>query len=220
MFTGSLKPVTWREERRMPRPLDTTLEKRLIDAARNLWRSGEERLTMRALARAANTHAPGIYSRFRNRQDIIRMLLAQFEEELVAFLTTAVSVEAATELYFEFAINHPKEYETLYTHRGGMPDKPAMCSLDDLGPVFRWVQDKLTEGLALEPSEATQLALTIWTLWHGTAILLIGRAALSPLADSVRNAADCGVKTLMQEARSRYSAEAENVDTIDVCYPV
>src|SRR5215468_4539150 len=102
----------------MSRPLDSTLENRLLEAARKLWQSGEKSLTMRALARAAKTHAPGIYSRFRTRQDIIRMLLVQFEEELAASVTSADSVEAATELYIEFAINHPREYEALFTHRG------------------------------------------------------------------------------------------------------
>lgn len=204
----------------MSRPLDTTLEKRLLEAARTLWRSGEKNLTMRALARAANTHAPGIYSRFHNREDIIQLLLAQFEDELAASLTRAVSVEAATELYFEFAINHPKEYETLYAHRVGMPNKPATGSEDDLGPVFRWLRDKLSEAGSLEPSENTRLALTIWTVWQGTATLLIDRAALSPLSDAVRSAAKYGVETLMQEARSRYTSQAESTDSVDVCYPV
>ena len=197
----------------MPRPLDTTLERRLLEAARRLWRSGEKSLTMRALARAADTHAPGIYSRFRNRQDIIRMLLAQFEEELASFVTSADSVEAATDRYLDFAINHPKEYETLFTHRGGMSNKPA-CSTDDLGPVFRWVRDKLREGLELEPGENTQLALAIWTLWHGTAALLIHHAAPIPLTDSARSAAGFGVKTLIEEARSRYRPQVEDAVSV------
>ena len=197
----------------MPRPLDTTLERRLLEAARKLWRSGEKSLTMRALARAANTHAPGIYSRFRNRQDIIRMLLAQFEEELACCVMSADSVEAATDRYLDFAINHPKEYETLFTYRGGISDRPASSS-DDLGPVFRWVRDKLREGLELEPGENTQLALAIWTLWHGTAALLIHHAAPIPLTDSARSAAGFGVKTLIEEARSRYRPQVE--DTVSV----
>jgi len=204
----------------MSRPLDSTLENRLLEAARKLWQSGEKSLTMRALARAAKTHAPGIYSRFHNRQDILRILLGQFEEEAAASITTADSVETATELYLEFALNHPKEYETLFTHRGAIPNKPATYSADDLGPVFRWLRDKLREGLALEPSENTQLALTIWTLWNGTAALLVDRAALPPLADSVRSAARCGVKTLMQEARSRHPTQAESTDSAEVCHAV
>jgi AcrR family transcriptional regulator len=203
----------------MARPLDTTLEKRLLEAARKLLRSGEKSLTMRALARAAKTHAPGIYSRFRNRQDIIRTLLAEFEEELASSLTIAVSVEAATELYLEFATNHPKEYETLFTHRAAMANKPETCSADDLGPGFRWVRDKLSKGLALEPGENTQLALTIWTLWHGTAALLINRALSTAVADTVRNAAKSGVNTLMQEARCRYGTPSESADSTGACYP-
>ena len=191
----------------------------MLEAARNLWRSGEKNLTMRSLARAANTHAPGIYSRFRNRQDIIQLLLAQFEDELAASLTIAVSVEAATELYLEFAINHPKEYESLYALRVGMPNKPATGSVDDLGPVCRWLRDKLSETGPLEPSENTRLALSIWTVWHGTATLLTDRAASSPLSDLVRSAAKYGVETLMQEARSRYTSQAESTDSIDDCYP-
>jgi AcrR family transcriptional regulator len=203
----------------MARPLDTTLEKRLLEAARKLLRSGEKSLTMRALARAAKTHAPGIYSRFRNRQDIIRTLLAEFEEELASSLTIAVSVEAATELYLEFAINHPKEYETLFTHRAAMANEPETCSVGDLGPGFRWVQDKLSKGLGLEPGENTQLALSIWTLWHGTAALLINRALSTALADTLRNAAKCGVNTLMQEARCRYETPSESADSTGACYP-
>ena len=203
----------------MARPLDTTLEKRLLEAARKLLQSGEKSLTMRALARAAKTHAPGIYSRFRNRQDIIRTLLADFEEELAASLTMAVSVEAATELYLEFAINHPKEYETLFTHRAAMANKSETCSADDLGPGFRWVRDKLSKGLALEPEENTQLALTIWTLWHGAAAVVIDRALSATLADTVLSAAARGVNTLMEEARCKYGTPSESVDNAGACYP-
>jgi AcrR family transcriptional regulator len=200
----------------MSRPLDTTLEKRLLEAARQLLRKGEKSLTMRALARAAKTHAPGIYSRFRNRQDIMQILSAQFEKEIAASLTRAVSVEAATRLYLEFAINHPKEYEILFTNRGTMPNR---LTADDLGPVFQWLHDKLTKSLTLEPAENTHLALTIWTLWHGTATLLIDRAASAPLADSVASAAEWGVKTLMQEAGCRNRPQAETRDSGEVWHP-
>jgi AcrR family transcriptional regulator len=194
----------------MPRPVDTTLEKRLLEAARILWRSGETELTMRALARAAKTHAPGIYSRFRDRQDILRILLAEFEEEFAAYVTTAESVEAATELYLGFAIDHPKEYQALLTQRGAMSNK-ATFSADDIGPIFQWLRDKLSESLVLECGENTKLSLAIWMLWRGTAALLAQGRASSPLADSARSAAKCGVKLLMEEARCKYRPQAEGI---------
>jgi len=195
------------------------LEKRLLDAARELWRGGEESLTMRALARAANTHAPGIYSRFHSREAIIGILLAQFEEELAATLTTAVSVEAATELYLEFAINHPNEYQSFFTHRGALPRKAATCSADELGSVFRLVQDKLSKSVLLEPEEHRELALTIWTLWHGAAALLIDHAASTAVTDSIHRAVKCGVAVLMQDARAKYSRQPESTENVDVCHP-
>src|SRR3974377_2078451 len=95
----------------MPKPLDPEVEKRVLDAAEKLLRSGDERLSIRALAKAARTNPPGIYRRFRNRNDILRAILLRLEQELYQSLVAAESLEAATERYIDFALHHRKVYE-------------------------------------------------------------------------------------------------------------
>ena len=189
--------------RQMPRPLDATLEKRVLDAARKLWRTGEQNLTIRALATAAKTHIPGIYSRFQNRQDIIRMLLEQFEIELCSTLTKAESVESATDLYINFAIGHPKEFQTLLLRLDSSARENKKGSIDELGPGFRCLQGMICARLGGSPEESLQLALAIWSLWNGSAALLVSQSAPPHLVEAVRSACRHGVDALIQQTSGR-----------------
>src|SRR5258706_6246436 len=60
----------------MPPVADKHLEERILKAARRLWRTcGERGLTLRAVAREADTTTPTLYKRFRNKE-ALRLALA------------------------------------------------------------------------------------------------------------------------------------------------
>lgn len=158
----------------MPRQADPQLEKRILDAACRLWsRGGEKALTMRGVAGAAGTTTPTVYERYRDRDDILRAVRLQTRAELFAELNQTQSLAEACERYLEFAIEHPHAYAVLFD---GFAQPP---SLHEPWPSFNLMRLRLSERLGGSPRQHTRLMLSLWSLMHGTAMLLI-RGGVAP----------------------------------------
>ena len=187
----------------MPKPLDPDVEKRVLDAARKLLRRGDKNLSIRALAKAARTNTPGIYRRFRSRNDILRAILLRFQQELYQSLSAAESLEAAAERYIDFALHHREEYEMWFAHRNKLLRTPRLERLSaskETRPSFYWGQKSLAERLGGSPEEHAQLTLMIWSLFHGAAALLIGKVVPPELEEGVRSACMRSVRALIDNA--------------------
>jgi AcrR family transcriptional regulator len=187
----------------MPKPLDPEVEKRLLDAARKLLRRGDKNLSIRALAKAARTNTPGIYRRFRSRNDILRAILLRFQQELYQSISVAESLEAATERYIDFALHHREEYELWFAHRNTLlraSRRGPLSTSKETRPSFYWGQKNLAERLGGSPEEHAQLMLMIWSLFHGTAALLIGKVVPPELEEGVRSACRRTVGVLIANA--------------------
>lgn len=156
----------------MPRHPDPQLEQRILDAACRLWgRGGAKSLTMRAVAKTAGTTTPTVYERYRDRDDILRALRQQTRQELFAALTRCQSLGQCCERYLEFALERSHAYEVLFD---GVAQPP---SLHEPWPSFNLFRERLAQQLGGTPRDHTRLMLALWSLMHGTAMLIIrGRA--------------------------------------------
>ena len=173
----------------MPRHADPDLEKRVLDAAQKLWHGGGDKtLSMRALAKAARTNTPAIYRRFKDRKDILRALLLRARTKQVEAIQSARSLEEAIDLYIDFALHNPWEYE-LYYLQEHEPLRPAVSRSPEIGPGFIWLQQQLAARLGGSPDEHASLGLAIWGLAHGTVMLLISKVV--PLARAAQLRAGC-----------------------------
>lgn len=152
----------------MPRHADPDLEKRILTAASRLWaRGGEKALTMRAVASAAETTTPTVYERYRDRADILRALRLKARRELFAALSPTRSLTDAVHAYLNFALANTHGYEVLFDGVGRPP------SLHEPWPSFNLLRQKLVERLGGTPRQHNRLMLAIWSLMHGTAMLII-----------------------------------------------
>lgn len=152
----------------MPRHPDPDLENRILCAASRLWaRGGEKALTMRAVARAAGTTTPTVYERYRDREDILRALRLQTRRELFAALSRTHSLREAFESHLQFALDHSHAYEVLFDGVGKPP------SLHEPWPTFNLIRERVAKRLGGDPREHTRLMLAVWSLMHGTAMLII-----------------------------------------------
>lgn len=152
----------------MPRHPDPDLEKRILTAASRLWaRGGEKKLTMRAIASAAETTTPTVYERYRDRADILRALRVKTRRELFAALGPTRTMAEAVHAYLDFALNNSHEYEVLFDGVGRPP------SLYEPWPSFNLMRQRLAEQLGTAPRQHNRLMLAIWSLMHGTAMLII-----------------------------------------------
>jgi len=185
----------------MPRRPDPKLEDKILDAAQKLWRKGGEgALTMRAIARAAKTNTPAVYRRFRDRDDILRALVQRTRLEFNALLERAASPEEAGEVYLDFALSHPHEYELFYqheyelfysrssSHKGNKPGRPGVEAM----------RRKLAQRFGGSPDDYVGLTVALWMLAHGAAMLLIAKTILPKDLKAARAVFTKSVRTLLQ----------------------
>ena len=170
----------------MPRQPDPDLEKRILDAASRLWaRGGEKTLTMRAIAKAASTTTPTVYERYRDRDDILRALRLQTRQDLFAALSRTRTLREAVQQQLKFALEHSHAYEVLFD---GVAKPP---SLHEPWPSFNLLRERIAKRLGGNPREHTRLMLAVWSLIHGTAMLIIrGRFEGALRAQSVHTCVD------------------------------
>jgi AcrR family transcriptional regulator len=160
----------------LPRQPDPLIQKRILHAAGRLRsRGGEKALTMRAIAKAARTTTPTVYGRYRNRAELLRALRVQTRAELFETLRSTRTLAQACQRYLEFALQHRHAYEVLYDKFAEPP------SLHEPWPSFNLMRDRLTHRLGGTPRQHTRLMLAIWSLLHGTAMLLIRGGVVDPL---------------------------------------
>src|SRR5712672_2708775 len=130
---------------------------------------------MRGVAKAAGTTTPTVYERYHDREDILRALRIQTRIELFAALTHTRSLTQACQRYLEYALEQPHAYEVLFD---GFAQPP---SLHEPWPSFNLLRLRLTDRLGGTPRKHTRLMLSLWSLMHGTAMLLIRGGVAGPL---------------------------------------
>jgi AcrR family transcriptional regulator len=179
----------------LPRQADPQLEQRILDAACRLWsRGGQEALTMRGVAKAAGTTTPTLYERYHDRDDILRAVRLQTRVELFAVLAPTASITQACERYLEFALDHPHAYEMLFD---GFAQPP---SLHEPWPSFNLMRQRLTKRLGGTPRKHTRLMLSVWSLMHGTAMLMIRGGVAGPLRAQMVYSCRDAVEAIIAEA--------------------
>jgi AcrR family transcriptional regulator len=152
----------------LPRRPDPDVEQRILAAASRLWaRGGEKSLTMRAVAKAAGTTTPTVYERFRDRNDILKSLRLTTRRELFAALTRTQTLRDAIRRQLEFALENRYAYEVLFDGVGRPP------SLHEPWPSFNLMRERLAREIGGTPREHNRLMLALWSLMHGTAMLII-----------------------------------------------
>lgn len=152
----------------MPRHPDPDLEQRILTAASRLWsRGGEKALTMRGVAKAAGTTTPTVYERYHDREDILRALRLKTRRELYSVLTPTRTLSEAIQSYLKFALDNSHGYQVLFDGVGRPP------SLYEPWPSFNLMRSRLAEQLRGTPRQHNRLILAIWSLMHGTAMLII-----------------------------------------------
>jgi AcrR family transcriptional regulator len=152
----------------MPRHPDPELEQRILGAASRLWaRGGEKSLTMRAVAKAAGTTTPTVYERYRDRDDILLALRLKTRSDLFAELSRTRALRETIQAYLKFALDHPHAYELLFDGVGRPP------SLHERWPSFNLMRERLATLLRCPPRQQNRLMLAIWSVMHGTSMLII-----------------------------------------------
>jgi AcrR family transcriptional regulator len=179
----------------LPRQADPQIEQRILDAACRLWsRGGEKTLTMRGIAKAAGTTTPTVYERYRDREDILSAVRLQTRTELLAAVSPTRSLAQACRKYLEFAMAHRHAYEVLFD---GFAEPP---SLHEPWPTFNLMRLRVAQRLGGAPRRHTRLMLSLWSLMHGTAMLMIRGGVSEPLHTQMLHACLDAIEAIMRTA--------------------
>ena len=185
----------------MPRKPDVAVEGRIVDAAYRLWsQEGEAALTMRAVARAADTTTPTLYQRFRNKRDLKHFLEERARQKLYDALQSAQTATEVCRNALDFISAHMNEYRLLSTDWGTRyAENVPMRSYDYLKTV-------LARELGGRPEDHDELGFQLFALVHGTALLRpmeheneaaaerLRESCLKACSTLLRNAAHCARK--------------------------
>jgi AcrR family transcriptional regulator len=184
----------------VPREADPGLRERILDAAQDIWSAGgEEALTMRAVARRAATTTPTLYARFADKEAILRALRSRAVQRLDEWIRhDQSSVRAGCARYLDFAAQRPHDYALLFGE--GWLDRTS--PEDEMRPLDL-LQGALVERLGGTPEQQLPLALTIWALLHGTAMLTL--TADPAWRDTMRQHCLQGVDALVNQADQAHS---------------
>ena len=178
----------------MPRKPDPEVEKRILEAARQLYlKGGDQALSMRKLARTAHTNTPTIYKRFKNRRQILAALVELMQQDLFATLEPCTSLQESMRCYLEFALAHPHEFQLV---------NAGIFSKIQVGrPNLELIRRRAAEWLGGSEEDHTGLVLALWALLHGTATLLISKAVPSSYEDKLRSVSSKTIELIVQNAR-------------------
>jgi AcrR family transcriptional regulator len=160
----------------LPRHPDPELEQRILEVACRLFaRGGTKSLTMRAVARAAGTTTPTVYERYRDREDLLRGVRMQTRRDLFDAMSPSRTIAQTCESYLHFALEHPHAFEMLFDRFAKPP------SLHEPWPSFNLMRQRVAQRLGGAPRQHTRLMLSLWSLMHGTAMLMIRGGVEGPL---------------------------------------
>jgi AcrR family transcriptional regulator len=160
----------------LPRHPDPELEQRILEVACRLFaRGGTKSLTMRAVARAAGTTTPTVYERYRDREDLLRGVRMQTRRGLFDAMSPSRTIAQTCKSYLHFALEHPHAFEMLFDRFAKPP------ALHEPWPSFNLMRQRVAQRLGGTPRQHTRLMLSLWSLMHGTAMLMIRGGVEGPL---------------------------------------
>ena len=150
----------------MPRQINPDVEGRIVAAARKLWHTGgEEALSMRAIARAARTNTPAVYRRFRDREEILRALVASYQAEIFREVEPATSIPDLLNRVLQFSLRQPREYQLM--------SSGLLARVTKRRPNVDRAILRISAWLGGTPDENRGLAMALWSLMHGLIMLRI-----------------------------------------------
>ena len=139
---------------------------------------GLEGFSMRRLARSVGVTAPALYRHFDGKEDVLVEVVGEAFKVLSRYLygsleapTPMARMLKATDAYLNFALDHPRFYETIHAplEAIGIEELPERVFNQACSVGQFWMdrhRELLAEGLIRE-SDAHLVSLTMWSHGHG-----------------------------------------------------
>lgn len=182
----------------MPRKADVRLEGRILDAAYGLWRRrGRPGVTMRAVARAAGTTTPTLYERFRDKDDLLRVLQQRARHDLFSAVKSAPTAVDACRTALDYFEVHPHEFQLITA------DWATAFGQGERLPSMELLKEHLAHELGGKGNDHISLALAIVALLIGAATLLPVEEVHDRIYQRFRQACLAACETLIRASQTK-----------------
>lgn len=149
----------------MARTPNPALATTLLAAARAIWLDlGEPGLNLRTLAARAGTTTATLYTRFRDRDDILRALRDDCLERFHSTMRQVFPVEVFCAAYLDYAEQNPRDYAMIFGPSWRDRSSPA-----DIQQLLDRLIARVDAELHCGPERARRTALQLWVVLHGAA---------------------------------------------------
>ncbi|MFI5002947.1 MAG: TetR/AcrR family transcriptional regulator [Reyranellales bacterium] len=167
----------------MPRPADPSLPPRILAAAYALWTAGGEgAVTIRDVARKANTTTPSVYAHFADRDAIVRGVRAQARRHFDAAMAKSTGVLDGCGRLLDFVEAYPRDYELLFGY--GYRDR---AEEDVLGAEFAGFEGHIRRA-GVRSRDVRPTALALACILHGAAMFRLAHPRPGAWAPEFRKA--------------------------------
>ena len=120
---------------------------------------------MRAIARAARTNTPAVYRRFRDREEILRALVASYQAEIFREVEPATSIADLLNRVLQFGLRQPREYQLMASG--------LLARVTRERPNLDLAIVRVCSWLGGTADDNRELAMALWSLMHGLIMLRI-----------------------------------------------
>lgn len=162
----------------------------LSEAVRTIQRRGIDSLTLRSVGEKLGVSRTALYRHFANKEALLGAVAAEGFRRLRQELFDAwdrggrgrAGFEAMGAAYIHFAVRHPSHYRVMFggaLARGDAALPPQDQSADAFGVLVDALVELQAGGIA-STHEAHQLALFVWSVVHGVAMLALDGVLHSP----------------------------------------
>jgi len=168
----------------------------LHEAVHTIQRDGVEALTLRGVGDRLGVSRTALYRHFTSKQALLasvasegfRMLRQELDEAWTAAGRGAAGFEAMGRAYVRFAVRHSSHYRVMFgghldpSQRQAIADDQRANSRDEsdaFGMLVQAIVEQQQQGI-VRPDDPQTLALYIWSVVHGVAMLAIDRLLESP----------------------------------------
>lgn len=169
----------------------------LREAVHTIQRHGVEALTLRSVGDRLGVSRTALYRHFANKHALLasvagegfRTLRRELDEAWTAGGRGAAGFDAMGHAYVRFAVRHPSHYRVMFggylsaAHRQSVDDeRPGSDpdeSMDAFGVLVAAIVEQQRQGIVRQ-DDPQRLAMYIWSVVHGVAMLALDRILESP----------------------------------------
>lgn len=150
---------------------------KILACACDLYLSdGLEGFSMRKLARSVGVTAPALYRHYEGKERVLQDIVGEGYRHMIEYLHRALQgptpqdrFRLAGEGYLDFALDHPRYYEVLFSGTELLNDIPADVAAQGCAVAQFW-NDRVREAMGaniLASGDPEAIGMTSWAHAHG-----------------------------------------------------